>query len=63
MHKVLSIIVFISSLFATYSVGDIISNTDQQITFDICAGGNGTSSLSLDTYNGTIIWLNISASW
>ena len=51
MNKVLSI-VFISSLLATYSAGDIITDADQQTVFNVCAGGDGTSSLSLDNYDG-----------
>ncbi|MBC8479111.1 MAG: hypothetical protein H8D46_01500 [FCB group bacterium] len=51
-----------------YSVGDTFSIDDQQIEFDICANGEGNSTLQLIDYNYNynggehfVIWLDIFA--
>tara|TARA_Y100001970_G_C14069560_1_gene768623 strand:+ start:39 stop:227 length:189 start_codon:yes stop_codon:yes gene_type:complete len=55
--------ILISSLFATYNVGDAISDFDQQQIYDVCAGTEDVSSLTLGDYAGNVIWINFSASW
>ena len=67
-------IVFISSLLATYVVGEQISISDQQINMNICNGnepnGSTDQQMSLYDYNGEhnggnyyVIYLEMSASW
>ena len=62
MKKIISLIL-ISSLFATYNVGDLISDSDQQQAYDVCAGSEDIISLTLGEHTGNIIWINFSASW
>tara|TARA_B100000029_G_scaffold441942_1_gene460072 strand:+ start:258 stop:443 length:186 start_codon:yes stop_codon:yes gene_type:complete len=60
--KILISLFLITSLFATYSIGDIIGDSDQQQNYNICAGSE-SSTLSLSDYIGKVIWINYSASW
>ncbi len=61
-------------LMATYTVGDQISISDQQVLLSICNGhepnGDSDSSMSLSDYNGDIndgnyyvMYIDMSASW
>jgi len=61
--KILRSLILFSSLFATYNIGDVISDIDQQQTYDVCAGGEDISPLTLGDHAGNIIWINFSASW
>jgi len=66
MIKFVFILLFSTSLFAEYSVGDQISTDHQNLTFDVCYGVYNTDQqLSLLDFSdgNTVIWINMSASW
>ena len=67
------IVLLISSAYAVYDIGDIVSNSDQNVELSIC---DETSEYSLgeivklSDWNGNlnggdyhVIWLELSASW
>ena len=66
--------IFLSSLLASYMVGEQISISDQQINMNICNGNEPNEDtdeqMSLYDYNGEhngnnyyVIYLEMSASW
>jgi len=63
--KLIILLIFLSCLFANYSVGDQISSGDQSMAFDVCYGEYITDQLSLSDFadGNTVIWINMSASW
>ena len=75
MSKFLGVLVFISLAFSSYSVGDQISISDQQLTKSVCYGPLGSDmttgdDFSLYDYNGAynggeyhVIFMDLSASW
>ena len=77
MNKILIFLVanfYFTLLLATYSVGDQISISDQQINMDICNGhepnNDSDTYMSLYDYNGDenggnyyVIYIDMSASW
>ena len=66
-------IVLISFAFPVYNVGEIVSNSDQNITLSVCDQTSEYSvgdEVSLASWNGDlnggdyhVIWLEMSASW
>tara|TARA_B100000959_G_C14902249_1_gene591487 strand:+ start:1125 stop:1361 length:237 start_codon:yes stop_codon:yes gene_type:complete len=78
MNKVLIFLligkIFFSPLMATYSVGEELSISDQQMTMSICNGhepnGSSDDQMSLSDYNGDlnggyyyVTYIDMSASW
>ena len=65
MIKFVFILLFSTSLFAEYSVGDQISTDHQNLSFDVCYGNYDNDQLSLSDFvdGNTVIWINIAASW
>jgi len=63
--KIIITIIFMSFIFAGYSVGDQISAEHQSMAFDVCYGDYATDQLSLSDFvdGNTVIWLNMAASW
>ena len=73
MKKILITILIISSIYAVYDVGDVLSTSDQNIELNVCAQNsdyNVGDPLRLSDWNGDlnggdyhVIWLEMSASW
>lgn len=64
MLKNLKYIILISGLVFSqdYSEGDTISESDQNIEFDICSGSN-ESTLSLSDFEDKVILIAVFATW
>ncbi|MBC8312609.1 MAG: hypothetical protein H8E72_09910 [Candidatus Marinimicrobia bacterium] len=64
-YKSIITLIFMSCMFAGYSVGDQISSEHQSLAFDVCYGDYPTDQLSLSDFadGNTVIWLNLAASW
>tara|TARA_B100000029_G_scaffold489541_1_gene547378 strand:+ start:941 stop:1168 length:228 start_codon:yes stop_codon:yes gene_type:complete len=65
--------IVLSFIFPVYNVGDIVSNSDQNVTLSVCDQTSEYSvgdEVSLAGWNGDlnggdyhVIWLEMSASW
>ena len=73
MKKIIITIITLSNIYAVYNVGDIVTNSDQNIELNVCDANSQYSigdPIRLSDWNGDInggdyhvIWLEMSASW
>lgn len=71
MLSIIFIFIFTSFLYsAEYEVGDIVSESHQQIQYTYCYGDSLDTQLQLANYNGEsnggqfkIIWIEMVATW
>ena len=67
------LLIFISSIFANYNVGEFISEADQNLTKSTCYPGNGyavNDNWKLSDWNGAVnggnynvIFIDMAATW
>ena len=67
------LLIFISSIFANYNVGELISEADQNLTKSTCYPGNGyaaNDNWKLSDWNGAVnggnynvIFIDMAATW
>ena len=69
MVRRIYILLILSTMYG-YGIGDQVSEFDQNISLDVCAGEYPSSQLSLSDFNGAtnggdyhVLFIDISASW
>ena len=61
----MTILLILGILYADYGLGDVISQDDLNLSFDVCYGNYPSSQFSLSDFNNsnTVFWINLAASW